>query len=665
MKADFSGYATKTGLRCSDGRTIMQDAFVGNNGETVPLVWQHAHNDPTNVLGHAVLENREDGVYAYGYFNDTKSGKNAKSLVRHGDVTAMSIYANNLVERQKNVIHGAIREVSLVLSGANPGALIDNVNLRHSDGGVEVLDSEAVIYTGLTLTHSDDEDSETKEGESNVTTPNNSNDTNDTSKSNSSSDEKTVKDVFDALTEEQKNVVYFMIGAALEDAEGGSDDDDSDDDSDELEQFNNTPYITHQEAFNMSRNVFEMANGNTQGADSKSLSHSELDTVLSHAQRHGSLKDAFLEHAGEYGIENIDYLFPDAKNITEKPEFIARRMEWVQGVLNGAKKSPFSRVKTVFADITADEARAKGYVKGNLKKEEVIKLLKRKTTPTTIYKKQKLDRDDIVDITDLDVIAWIKAEMRLMLDEEIARAVLIGDGRSVIDEDKIDEDSLRPIAHDDDMYAHQVTLPSNISTVDLIEQIVRARSNYRGSGQPVMYTTLPFLTDMLLLKDKLGRRIYNSDEELAKAFMVSKIETVEAMESEPEVAAILVNLNDYTIGADSGGKISMFDDFDIDYNQRKYLIETRISGALTKPKSAVVIRRAEGELATPSSPSFDGSTNTITFPNIEGVVYTIEGIEVSGSEVISSTTEVNAEPAEGYTFPNNTTTHWTFVYSGE
>ena len=668
MKPDFSGYATKAGLRCSDGRTIMQDAFVNNDGETVPLVWQHGHNDPGNVLGHAVLENRKDGVYARGFFNKTKSGQQAKDLVIHGDVKALSIYANNLVERNKNVIHGAIREVSLVLSGANPGALIDNVSVRHADGGVETLDGDAIIYTGLSLTHSDDEeDSEDSEGDADMATDN-QNDNNDSG--DNSASEKTVKDVFDALTEEQKNVVYFMIGAALEDAGVDTDDDDSDDsddsdEDDELEQFNNTPYITHQEAFNMSRNVFEMANGSTRGSNQKSLSHSELDTILTHAQRHGSLKDAFLEHADDYGIQDIDFLFPDAKNITDKPEFIARRMEWVKGVLDGTKKSPFSRVKTVFADITADEARAKGYVKGNLKKEEVIKLLKRKTTPTTIYKKQKLDRDDIVDITDLDVIAWIKAEMRLMLDEEIARAVLIGDGRSVIDEDKIDEDSVRPIAHDDDMYAHQVTLPSNISTVDLIEQIIRARSVYRGSGQPVMYTTLPFLTDMLLLKDKLGRRIYTSDEELAKAFMVSKIVTVEAMEAEPDVSAILVNLNDYTIGADSGGKISMFDDFDIDYNQHKYLIETRISGALTKPKSAVVIRREEGEEVTPASPSFNGSTNTITIPSIEGVIYTIEGIEVEGSEVITSDTEVEAEPAEGYSFPGNTNTHWTFVYSGE
>lgn len=648
MVEDFSGYATKHNLKCSDGRTIMPDAFAHNDGMTVPLVWQHGHGDPENVLGHATLENRDDGVYAYGYFNATPAGKNAKTLVQHGDITALSIYANQLVERSKNVIHGAIREVSLVLSGANPGALIDNVNLRHSDGDVEVLDDEAVIYTGLTLSHA----------EKTVTqTPKDSDAGSETKESNMA--EKTVKDVFDEMSEEQKNVVYFMIGTALEEA--GADTDDTD--NGEAAQFDGSPFITHQEAFEMTRNVFEMAGAENGAETGSALSHSDVEAIVKDAQRVGSLKEAVLAHAGTYGIDNIDLLFPDAKSITNTPDFISRRTEWVQSVLAGTKHSPFSRIKTVHADITADEARAKGYVKGNLKKEEVIKLLRRKTSPTTIYKKQKLDRDDVLDITDLDVIAWIKGEMRLMLDEEIARAVLIGDGRSEIDEDKIDEEAIRPIAKDDAMYAHPIELPSNAGIKDTIEALIRGRGNYKGTGQPVFYTTLPFLTDMLLHTDALGRRMYDTVDALASALMVAKIVPVEVMESESEVVGIMVNLNDYTIGADKGGEIGMFDDFDIDYNQHKYLIETRISGALTKPKSAVVIKRAAGISVTPTSPSFDSETNTITVPAIDGVVYSIEGIPVTGTEVIASTTQVDAAPDEGYSFPAGSVTNWTFVYT--
>lgn len=648
MVEDFSGYATKHNLKCSDGRTIMPDAFAHNDGMTVPLVWQHGHGDPENVLGHATLENRDDGVYAYGYFNATPAGKNAKTLVQHGDITALSIYANQLVERSKNVIHGAIREVSLVLSGANPGALIDNVNLRHSDGDVEVLDDEAVIYTGLTLSHA----------EKTVTqTPKDSDAGSETKESNMA--DKTVKDVFDAMSEEQKNVVYFMIGTALEEA--GADTDDTD--NGEAAQFDGSPFITHQEAFEMTRNVFEMAGAENGAETGSALSHSDVEAIVKDAQRVGSLKEAVLAHAGTYGIDDIDLLFPDAKSITNTPDFISRRTEWVQSVLAGTKHSPFSRIKTVHADITADEARAKGYVKGNLKKEEVIKLLRRKTSPTTIYKKQKLDRDDVLDITDLDVIAWIKGEMRLMLDEEIARAVLIGDGRSEIDEDKIDEEAIRPIAKDDAMYAHPIELPSNAGIKDTIEALIRGRGNYKGTGQPVFYTTLPFLTDMLLHTDALGRRMYDTVDALASALMVAKIVPVEVMESESEVVGIMVNLNDYTIGADKGGEIGMFDDFDIDYNQHKYLIETRISGALTKPKSAVVIKRAAGISVTPTSPSFDSATNTITVPAIDGVVYSIEGIPVTGTEVIASTTQVDAAPDEGYSFPAGSVTNWTFVYT--
>lgn len=654
MEPDFSGYATKSGLRCSDGRTIMPGAFADQDGTKVPLVWQHGHSDPNNVLGHAVLENRDDGVYAYGFFNDSNAADTARSLVKHGDITAMSIFANRLVEKSRNVMHGFIREVSLVLSGANPGALIDNVNIQHSDGYTEYLEDEAVIYTGLELEHADQS-----------TTNNVSQEETDMANNNG---EKTVQDVFDSMTEEQQNVVYYMIGAALEDAGVSGDADNAPaDDDEELAQSgfaaDGTPYISHKEAFEMTRNVFEMANQNNSGDSiqhSASLSHSDVEDIVRDARKTGSLKEAFLEHAADYGIEDIDFLFPDARSIESSPEFLKRRDEWVATVMGGIKKSPFSRIKSTVADITAEEARARGYVKGNLKKEEVIKLLRRKTEPTTIYKKQKLDRDDVLDITDLDVIAWIKAEMRMMLDEEVARAILIGDGRSEISDDKIDEERIRPIALDDPMYAHRVTVPADANAEAIIESLIRARANYRGSGQPTLFTTLPNLTDMLLLKDKMGRRLYTSQDALASELMAKEIITVEPME-QTDIFAIYVNLNDYTAGADKGGEVSMFDDFDIDYNQHKYLIETRMSGALTKPKSAVVVRRQLGTLAIPKSPSFDSNTNKITFPKIEGVEYTIEGSPVTGDKVITATTEVDARAKSGYYFAPNTVTNWTFV----
>ena len=658
MEPDFSGYATKSGLRCSDGRTIMPGAFSEQSGDRVPLVWQHGHGDPMNVLGHAQLEERPDGIYAYGFFNNTESANQAKSLVEHGDIVAMSIHANKLVEKSKNVLHGKIREVSLVLSGANPGALIDNVNIRHSDGDIEERDDEAIIYTGekLSLTHAESSDNNA----------NSNSEENDMATNNSS--DKTVQDVFDDMTEEQKNVVYFMIGTALEEA-GVSEEDDEPTKS-VSQSSDGTPFISHKEAFEMTRNVFEMANSGSFGESlehsntSKSLSHSEVSSIVNEAKKIGSFKDAVLNHADEYGIENIDILFPDARALSNNPDFIQRRTEWVAKVMSSIKKSPFSRIKTIHADITADEARARGYIKGNLKKEEVIKLLKRKTDPTTIYKKQKLDRDDILDITDLDVVAWLKAEMRIMLDEEIARAILIGDGRSSVSDDKIDEDKIRPIANDDALYAHPVTVNDAATPTEIIEQLIRARGNYRGSGQPTLFTTLPFLTDMLLLKDSLGRRLYTSKEALASELMAKEIVEVEVME-DTDILGIYVNLNDYTAGADRGGEISMFDDFDIDYNQNKYLIETRMSGALTKPMSAIVVKKVPGELVSPVSPSFDSASNTITIPNTTGVEYTIDGEVVTGDVEILETTEVVAKPASGYSFNSGAVSNWTFVYSGE
>lgn len=640
MKADFSGYATKSGIRCSDGRTIMSDAFKKQDGTQVPLVWQHGHSDVENVLGHAVLENRQDGVYAYGFFNETDKADHARIAVKHGDVNAMSIFASKLIQAQGFVKHGEIREVSLVVSGANPGALIDNVYIRHSDETVESIEDEAIIYTGLSLSHAD-EGTNTNSEESNM-----------------ADNDRTIKDVFDAFNEEQKNVVYFMIGQALEDAGTAPDDDN-------LEQADLSDFLTHEEGFNMINNVFEMAKSDGRIDGEATLSHSQIQSIVKDASKHGSLKDSFLAHAGEYGIEDIDLLFPDAKAITNTPEFLSRRMEWVSAVLTGTKHSPFTRIKSVHADITADEARAKGYVKGTMKKEEIFKLLQRKTTPTTIYKKQKLDRDDVLDITDLDVVAWLKGEMRLMLDEEIARAVLLGDNRSFGDDDKIDESHIRPIAKDDHMYAHQVTLADGATVADNIEFLIRSRAAYKGSGLPTLFTTQGFMTDMLLVKDKIGRPLFDNQDQLASKLMVSKIVPVEVMEEYEDVVAIYVNLADYTIGTDAGGQLSMFDDFDIDFNQMKYLMETRMSGALTKAKSAIVVNRVPGIAATPVSPSFNGETNTISIPTTAGVVYSIEGIEVSGQEVISSDTEVEAKPAEGHYIPSGTVTNWTFVYSGE
>jgi hypothetical protein len=696
MEADFSGYATKAGLKCSDGRTIMPEAFKNMDGQKVPLVWQHGHSEPGNVLGHAMLESRDDGVYAYAFFNGTDPANQAKSLVQHGDITALSIYANQLVERSKQVFHGVIRELSLVLSGANPGALIDNISIAHADGDVDTLEDEAIIYTGLTLEH-EDKPVDTIEKTSDDTAEHASDPTvqqvydtlNDEQKDavnyligaaqedakaevaehadgSSDSGDKTVQEVYDSLTEEQKTVVHYMIGAALEEATSSStvkQSDSTNENEGDITHMEGTDDMDTKEGTDeMTHNVFEQSG--IPKKDGPALSHDQLKTIVDDAQRLGSLKESFLAHVVEYGIENIDYLFPDAKNVTSSPDVISRRMEWVQSIIGGAKHSPFARIKSTAVDITADEARAKGYVKATLKKEEVIKLLKRVTTPTTVYKKQKLDRDDIIDITDLDVVSWLKAEMRIMLDEELARAVLIGDGRDPESEDKVDESCLRPIAWDDEMYAHLVTVASNISGEAIVESILRARTYYKGTGTPTLYTTDSILTDMILLKDGMGRRLYPTETELAAALRVDKIVVVEVMESVPDLLGIVVNINDYTMGADRGGAISMFDDFDIDYNQYKYLIETRVSGALTKPKSAIVIKRVSGTLAAPTVPTYNPGTHTITIPTVAGVDYQIDDETVSpGPVVITETTEVVAVPQATYHFAHNIDTDWTYVYT--
>lgn len=572
VKFDFGGYATKNGLKCTDGRIILKDAFKENDGQTVPLVWQHQHSEPSNVLGHAVLENREDGVYAYCTFNESDSGKNAKILVQHGDVGYLSIYANQLVEKAKSVVHGMIREVSLVMAGANPGAVIDNLAFQHTDGSVVTDDEEAIIYTGSNIEKSKQERiepvAEVKHADASA-----------------NSDDETVQDVFETLSEKQKTAVYAIVGAMLDDSE----------DDEEMEQSN---FNDEGDEEIMKNNVFDGSATNNRVY----LSHDQFKEITADAFKFGSLKQSILAHAGTYGIDNIDYLFPDARTLSNEPSLVKRDMTWVGPVLSGTRHTPFSRIKSVNADITVETARAMGYITGGLKKDEVFGLLKRSTSPTTIYKKQKLDRDDIIDITDLDIVAWLKAEMRVMLDEEIARAVLVGDGRLLSSDDKIDPTCVRPIWTDDDLYSHKVQLPSTDNLPEeVIDKIIAARVNYKGSGTPTMFTSPSFLTAMLLIKDSLGYRIYKTVADLASALRVKDIIEVPVMEglyrdvtgTDYDLLAIMVNLYDYTIGADKGGAVSMFDDFDIDYNQYKYLIETRCSGALTLPKSALVIERAQ------------------------------------------------------------------------
>lgn len=626
MTADFSGYATKVGLKCSDGRTIMPNAFEGNDGAKVPLVWQHSHNEPSNVLGHAMLENREDGVYAYGFFNDTPAAQQAKALVQHGDISALSIYANNLVEKSKQVMHGVIREVSLVLSGANPGALIDNVTIRHSDGDIDVLDDEAVIYTGEVLMHGDSLYHE----------------------DDADDNERTIEDVYNEMTEEQQDVVNYLVGlAATSDPEDY--DDNAEDDEDVEHDGLDGGYMTH--------NVFE---SNGVASDRPTLSHSQIEEIMEDAKKTGSLKEAFLAHAEQYGIGNIDILFPDAKTLRNTPDFVQRRNEWVSSVLSGTQHSPFNRIKSIAADITQDEARAKGYIKGKMKKEEFFELTKRITTPTTIYKKQKLDRDDIIDITDLDVVAWLKMEMRMMLDEELARAILIGDGREVDHDDKINEKNIRPIAKDNSFYTHRVTVAADVAPDVLEDNILRSRKFYKGTGTPTFYTTEDVLSDLLLQKDKMGRRIYSSQSELESALRVSKIIPCEVLEATPELLGIMVNLTDYTVGATRGGEVSMFDDFDIDYNQYKYLMETRVCGTLTRPKSAIAFWKQKGTKATPEKPTV--LKNVITIPTTAGVDYTIEGAKVTGSVTMSADTTVVAVPQKNYFFDTGVVDNWFFNF---
>jgi HK97 family phage prohead protease len=562
---DFAGWATRNNVKCSDGRVIMQNAFQGNNGAIVPLVWNHQHDNPDCVLGQALLENRPEGVYAYCRFNGTESGNTAKELVEHGDVSSLSIFANQLKEQGSNVLHGNIREVSLVLAGANPKAYIEDV-FAHSDDEEE---DGIRIYMGEPLTSLSHSDTQTESAEKQP------DDTKD--------DDETVGDVFNSLTEKQKKVFYFMLAKAMNEEKADGEDDENKD-------------TNNKEENTVKHNVFDQTTDETNGG---TLSHDAMNAIIKDTKRFGTMKESYLQHADEYGIENIEYLFPEAHNLNETPEFIKRDTGWVSKVMSGVHHSPFSRIKSMFANITEDQARAKGYIKGNLKKDEVFSLLKRTTTPTTVYKKQKIDKDDWDDITDFNVVSWLKTEMRMMLDEELARAYLLGDGRSTSDDDKINEQNIRPVAKDEALFTIQkaVNVTSNATDDDkakaFIKAVIRSRKEYKGSGNPTLYTTEDMLTTCLLLTDTTGRDIYEDVNQLCKKLRVKEIVTVPVMESVKakdgnDMLAILVNMNDYNVGADKGGSVNMFDDFDIDYNQQKFLMETRCSGALTKPYSAIV-----------------------------------------------------------------------------
>ena len=577
---DFCGWATRTNVKCSDGRTIMSGAFDDMDGKKVPLVWNHDHENLRSVIGHSLLKVRPEGVYCYNKLNDSTDGNEARIRVNNGDLDSLSIYANQIKQTGTNVVHGNIREVSLVLAGANPGAFIDTV-ISHSDD----CDEEAIIYNSEIIHSADVEHADEKSEPKNE------------SKSESSSDDETIDEVIKSMTPTQRDVMFALIGQALGETGDESDDDD-----------NNS-----EEGDNVKHNVFD-AESTT---DNTELVHSALDNIIAEAKTGYSMKRIYndylashteeapaIQHAATYGVEPVDMLFPEAKTINTTPEFVQRDMGWVSTLMGSVHHTPFSRIKSVFADITADEARARGYMKGKLKHDEVITLLKRTTTPQTVYKRQRMDRDDIIDITDFDVVAWLKAEMRMMLDEEIARAVLVGDGRSSASDDKISEEHIRPIWKDDDFY----TIKASFTTASdaskdaeaFIDTAIRSRKDYKGSGNPILFTTEDMLTDMLLLKDQIGHYMYNSVTDLATRLRVRQIVTVEVMENQTRSVAskthtlkgVIVNPTDYNIGADRGGAINMFDDFDIDYNQQKYLIETRISGALIKPYSAIAIESA-------------------------------------------------------------------------
>lgn len=689
MEPDFSGWATKANLKCSDGRTIMPDAFKHMDGQQVPLVFQHGHSNIDNVLGYAILKHVDEGVRADGYFNATKAGQNAKLMVEHKDLKSLSIYANNLIEKgNKHVVHGQIREVSLVLAGANPGAVIDFVNVRHGDGSYDTLEDEAVIHTGTELFHA-------APGAPAPTSDPNAPTDQAPSGTSDSSGGQTVQDVWDSLTPDQQSVVNYIVNAAVEaatdpDATGddGSEKGVLDDQGDDA-QHSDKPGegdLRHQKgADKMSRNVFDQTDnkGGVATAKGYELTHEDKKGIFADAMKLGSLKDAVDSFALSHGIEPIDILFPNYQNLNNTPQFLSRRTEWVQGVLDGTSKSPFSNVRTIIADITMDEARALGYIKGNYKKEEWFSVSRRFTSATTIYKKQKLDRDDIIDITDFDVVAWMKTEMSLMLREEIARAILIGDGRDVSDPDKISDPmasasgaGIRSIANEHELFKTDVDVNVGTGTnmLNVAEAILRSMRFYKGTGTPTFYTTLPTLTAMLLTKDAMGRRYWNNSQDLAMYLGVDQIVTVEVMETQPTLFGIIVNLSDYNVGANKGGEVNLFDFFDIDFNQYKYLAETRISGALTRPKSALVIWSVPTSdvLVAPQKPTFVLSTGVVTIPSQTGVVYTnvdTNTVLTAGAQtalVDGGVLNVIATAASGYYIEANgvLASQWSFMMPG-
>lgn len=689
MEPDFSGWATKANLKCSDGRTITSDAFKHMDGVRVPLVWQHGHSSAENVLGHGILKHQAEGVRIDGYFNKTKQGQNAQQLVEHGDIKHLSIYANELVEKNKVVMHGNIRETSLVLAGANRGAVIDQVNVRHSDGEVETLDDEAIIFTGFEFFHADQ--TMAPEMEMPPAEP----------------DTKTVQQVWESLTPEQQDVVNYIVGEAVSNAADPDGDGDNDAEvgveADKADAAHSDTTTTDEGdgtqtdkegTGGMTRNVFDQTKKRGTGVGTinphtgnefkhvdELFSMDDRKAIFDAAQKPGmTLKTAFEEAVMAHGITPMDVLFPEYKNIENTPQFNTRRMEWVAPFLAGLSHTPFSRVKSIVADITMDEARAKGYVKGNIKREEWFSVSKRFTTPTTVYKKQQLDRDDIIDIVDFDVIAWMKAEMDTMLKEEIARAILIGDGRDIADVDKIKDpagavsgDGLRSVVHEHELYKTDVNinLGSTPNYENLVEECIRAKRYYKGSGTPTMYTTWDMISNMLLIKDTLGRRLYMSIDELATTIGVAAIVPVEVMETGPaNLMAVIFNPADYNVGADKGGEVNLFDFFDIDYNQYKYLSETRISGALTKVKAALVIWSVpSADVAViPVAPTFNYATGVATVPTETGVVYkdgngnTLTAGAQAAIDPDTSLT-IQAVPASGYyfQFSGNQTAYWSFT----
>ena len=676
MGPDFSGWATKANVKCSDGLTIMPHAFQRQNKMRVPLVWQHGHDDPENVLGHAILEDRAEGVYAHCYFNDSAKAVVAKGLVQHQDVNSLSIWANQLIKRAGSVLHGAIREVSLVLAGANPGALIETVAIAHSDGFDEDLEDELIFKFNevVELVHSDDA--------TEIVTADETQAEDDVSHAVVVSDPNLGdlvenEDIYNSMTAEKQGLLEFLVGAAIEATSSAAHSD-----MQETEDNANIGTKDTQDAITGKEGNDTMSHSNVFETKDETkapyrLSHTDIEAILNDAKNspNGLLSHAvnrFAEEHLEHGIEDIEVLFPDAKAIDDVPEFRKRRTEWVDVVLTGVRKSPFANIKTIWADLTFDEARAKGYVKGNMKKEEFFKVAKRVTSPTTIYKKQKLDRDDMLDITDFNVVLWLKGEMRIMLDEEIARSILMGDGRAADDEDKIDEEKLRPIATDSVVYTTTVNVnidDASSSMQEVIDKLILNRQHLRGTGLPTLFTTETYISRLMLLKDTTGRDLYRSLEEISTKLRVSRIVPVEALEEYSDIVAILVNPIDYVVGANKGGEVTTFEDFDIDYNQHKYLIETRISGALVKLKAALVLNRVEGDvtLVTPNEPTFVSSTGVVTIVATTGIVYKDEdGSTLSAGAQAAldpgESLEVYAHPSSSsYALEDSEHAYWKFT----